>query len=303
MMPEFRVIDGPTRSGVSSRIESSLNSAFEPFLGQFDAVALDAREADFERVALRPHGLDLNRLARRLRRSDDRLGGEVERNAEDVGIFDVEQPFFVQVVGLAAQGAADDLLAQQLRAEGADAEDVGDGVGVPAFGEHRNRDDAADGAAELSRLADRVHDLAEQFLASVMFVGLRRARRCARRSRGGSARSRRRHACGNCRRARRRLRAARCRSAACSGAASGLPCLVEVAEQGEAAVLQRGRAVFVLAMKAGDVVVDQLRDGRVLADDDEAGRHPDACFLPELEGLLVVAVEGFERGLQVEWEA
>ena len=136
----------------------------QPFLRQLDAIALDAREADFERVALGPHGLDLNGLARRLRRRDDRLGREVEGNAEDVGVFDVEQPFLVQVVGLAAQRAADDLLAQELRAEGANAEDVGDGVGIPAFGEHRDGDDAADRAAKLAGLADGVHDLAEQFL-------------------------------------------------------------------------------------------------------------------------------------------
>ena len=143
----------------------------QPFLRQLDAIALDAREADFQRVALRAHGLDLHRLARRLRRGDDRLGREVEGNAEDVGVFDVEQPFLVQVVGLAAQRAANDLLAQELRAEGADAEDMGDGVGVPALGEHRDRDDAADGAAELAGLADGVHDLAEQFLVGDVVAG------------------------------------------------------------------------------------------------------------------------------------
>ena len=105
----------------------------QPFLGQLDAVAFDAREADFQCVALGAHGLDLDGLARRLRRRDDRLGGEVEGNAEDVGIFDIEQALLVQLVGLAAQRAADDLLAEKLGAEGADAEDVGDGVGVPAL--------------------------------------------------------------------------------------------------------------------------------------------------------------------------
>ena len=63
----------------------------QPFLGQFDAIAFDAREADFESVAVGPDGLDLDGLARRLRRRDDRLGGEIEGNAEDVGIFDVEE--------------------------------------------------------------------------------------------------------------------------------------------------------------------------------------------------------------------
>ena len=64
----------------------------------------------------------------------------------------LNRSFLVQVVGLAAQRAADDLLAEKLRAEGADAENVRDGVGVPAFGEHRDRDDAADRAAELAGL-------------------------------------------------------------------------------------------------------------------------------------------------------
>ena len=75
------------------------------------------------------------------------------------------------------------------------------------------------------------------------------------------------------------------------GRGSGLPCLVEIAEQCQPPVFERGRAVIVLAVEAGDVVVDQLRDGRVVADDDEAGRHSNAFFFPELEGLLVVAVE------------
>ncbi len=57
--------------------------------------------------------------------------------------------------------------------------------------------------------------------------------------------------------------------------------LVEVAEQRQAAIFKRGRAVLVLPVKAGDVVVDQLRCGRVVADDDEAGRNPDAVLAPQ----------------------
>ena len=60
--------------------------------------------------------------------------------------------------------APDHLLAQELRAEGAHAEDVGDGVGVPAFGQHRDADHALDVLAELARLADGVHHLAQQVL-------------------------------------------------------------------------------------------------------------------------------------------
>ena len=136
----------------------------EAFLGQFDAVAFDARKADFERIALRTDGLDLNRLARWLRRSDDGLGREIEGNAEDIGIFDIEETFFIEIVGLAAEGASDDLLAQELGAKGADAEDVSDGVRIPAFREHGNGNAAADGAAELPWFADGVHNLAKQFL-------------------------------------------------------------------------------------------------------------------------------------------
>ena len=47
--------------------------ALKPLLGQLDAVALDAREADFEGVALGAHRLDLDGLARRLRRGHDGL--------------------------------------------------------------------------------------------------------------------------------------------------------------------------------------------------------------------------------------
>ena len=60
----------------------------------------------------------------------------------------------------AAQAAADHLLAQQLSAKGAHTQHMGDGIGVPAFGEHGHRDDAADGLAEAPFLADGVHDFA-----------------------------------------------------------------------------------------------------------------------------------------------
>ena len=76
--------------------------------------------------------LHLDGFTRRLRRRNDRLGGEVERHAENVGIFDIEQSLvravLIQLVRLPAQRAADDLLAEQLRSEGADAEDVRYGV-------------------------------------------------------------------------------------------------------------------------------------------------------------------------------
>jgi hypothetical protein len=74
--------------------------------------------------------------------------------AHDVGIFHIEHPVarrqrvVDRLVGIAPQAPAHDLLAQQLGAEGADAEDVGDGVGVPAFGQHGDGDDTTHLAAE-----------------------------------------------------------------------------------------------------------------------------------------------------------
>ena len=136
----------------------------EPFLRQFDPIACHTGKADFEGIAVGTNGLDLDGLAGRLRRRNHRLGGEVEGDAQHIGIFDVEQVLFVEVVGLAAQGTADDLLAQKLRAEGAHAQNMGDGVGVPAFGEHGNRYHAADRVAEAAFLADGVHDFPQQIL-------------------------------------------------------------------------------------------------------------------------------------------
>ncbi|MGA7263084.1 MAG: hypothetical protein WBX30_19625 [Stellaceae bacterium] len=71
-----------------------------------------------------------------------------------------------------AQRAADDLLAQQLRAESPDAENVGHGVRVPALGQHRHRDDAADALAEAAGFADRVHDLAQKILGADLLAGM-----------------------------------------------------------------------------------------------------------------------------------
>ena len=56
------------------------------------------------------------------------------------------------------------MLAKELGTEGADAEDVGDVVRIPAFREHGNGNDAADIGAELAGFPDGVHDLAEELL-------------------------------------------------------------------------------------------------------------------------------------------
>jgi len=138
-----------------------VKSRGKAFFRQLHPIALDAREGDFQRIPLGPDGLDLHRFWRWLWRGDDRLGGEIERNGENVGIFHDKQPLLIKFVDQAAQGAPDHLFAQQLRAEGANAEDMGDGVGGPTLGEHRHRHHAADRTPQLPRLADRIHDLAQ----------------------------------------------------------------------------------------------------------------------------------------------
>src|SRR5687767_15135438 len=85
--------------------------------GQLRAVALDARETNLEVVALRSDRSDLNRLYRWRGLGDNRLSREVERNAEDIGVLRIEQTLVVQVVRLAPQRAAHDLLAEKLRAK------------------------------------------------------------------------------------------------------------------------------------------------------------------------------------------
>ena len=65
---------------------------------------------------------------------------------------------------MAAKGPADDLLAQQLRAERPDAEDMRHRIGVPPLRQHRDRNDATDRFAKTSDFTDRVHHLAEKVL-------------------------------------------------------------------------------------------------------------------------------------------
>ena len=131
------------------------------FLGELDAVALNAGEAYLAGVALGSDGPHLHRLHRRLGRRHHGLGGEVEGDAQHVGVLDVEEVVVVEVVGLPPQRPTHHLLAQQLGSEGANAQHVRDVVGVPALGEHRHRHHAPDAAAQPARLAHRVHHLAQ----------------------------------------------------------------------------------------------------------------------------------------------
>ena len=273
----------------------------EPFFGQFDAIAFDAREDDFEGIPIGADGLDLHRFAWWLWRADDGLGGEVEGDAEHVGVFDVEQPFLVEFVGLAAQRPADDLLAQELRAEGADAEHVGDSVGIPAFGEHGYRYHAADTATKLASLADRVHDFAQQRLVADVVAGTGVASAFDDFAAetldfisGHVAKLVVQHIAGF------KLFAIDQQGIGARQRIAGG--FIEVAEQRQAAVFQGSGTIVVLAMKAGNEIVNELRDGGVLAYHDEARRYLDAGVLPEIEGLFIVTVEGLQCRLQPGWQ-
>src|SRR5579871_943594 len=273
----------------------------EPLLGQVDTVSLDARETDLEGVAIGTYGLHGDGLAGRLRGCDDGLGVEVEGNTEDVGVFDIEEAGVVEVVGLAAQGAADHLFAEKLGAEGAHPQDVSYGIGVPAFGEHRNGDDAADGLAQAAGLADGVHHFAEDLLvgevlsllaiagalddfapealdlgtgdgAEVVVEGVAGFDLFAIDEQG-------------------------------VGAGDGVAVVVEIAEEGQAAGDVGVANVFVSAKEAGDVIEDELGGRGVVADHDEAGGNADAGLFPECEGFVVVAVEGFEGGHKLGGQA
>ena len=174
---------------------------------------------------------------------------------------------------------------------------MGDGVGVPALGEHRDRDHAADVGAQAALLADGIHDLAQQVLvaevvglagvagaldnlaaeagdlvgghgAEVGVQGLAGFQLLAVDEQGARARQ-------------------------------GVAVFVVVAKQGQAALFRLAGAIGVLALEAGDVVVHQFGGGGVVAHHDEAGGHGDAGLLPEGKGLFVVAVEGLEGGLEL----
>jgi hypothetical protein len=150
--------------------------------GQFVAVAVDAGEGDFAGDPVL-QGADAGRDGAGLGIGGG-SGGRDERegDAVDFGVLDGErleggggsvgqrERAGLGMVAHAAQATSDDLFAQQLGAEGPHAQDVGDGVGVPAFGEHRDGDDALDVFAQFSGLADRVQDFAQQVFVG-QFVG------------------------------------------------------------------------------------------------------------------------------------
>ena len=146
----------------------------EPIRRQLGAITRHPRYAHRQRRPL-PHGVDPRDRLGRLRLDLNRLRSEIERDAQDVGIFGIEQlvpvgaDIVAELIGLPTQAASHHLLAQKLGAEGAHAEDVGHRVGVPAFREHRDRHHAT-------------HLFAQPPLRPTVFITSRRSR-CRRRRR------------------------------------------------------------------------------------------------------------------------
>ena len=166
----------------------------------------------------------------------------------------------------------------------------------------RDGDDAPDRSAESSRLADGVHDLAEEILvgqvlslAAVAGPGDDLAAEALDLVAGGVAEALVEGF------ARVELLAVDEQRARAGERVAVL--IVEIAEEGQAAVHHRGGAVLVLAVEPRDEVVDQLRGRRVVAHDDEARRNLDARRRPQLERLLVMPVECFEGGLELDRQA
>ena len=188
-----------------------------------------------------------------------------------------------------------------MRAEGANAQDVGDGVGIPALGEHGDGDNAADGLTQLAFLADGVHDLAQDVgvgdlagllhvapfdhfaaealdlvgghFAEILVEGIAGFELLTVNEQG-------------------------------AGPGKTIAVVVVVAEQGEtASVVGRRFAILARAGEAGDVVVNQFGGRGVVTDDDEDGGHAGLLLLPEGIGLFVVAVEGVQGGVERGREA
>ena len=295
-MPSSKVCPGPTMSGVRTSFEFGVKLRFQLFFGQVDPVADHAREDHFKRGAL-AHRRHARHLLGRIDRRDLGLRREVERDAHDVGIFDIEQSFGIQIVGIAAQAAPDDLLAQKLGAEGANAEDMGDGVGVPSLGQHGDGHDAAHLFAKSPFLADRIHDFAQQvgvgeFPDFARAGALRDLTLVLLDLKGGGAPE-----IVVERFAGFKLLAVDQQRV---GTGKAISVLVEIAEQRKMAVVDGAQFLAVLGdgpLPAGNPFIDKFRCGGVIADDDEHRRRVDAGLLPFLESLCVVVVESDKRGL------
>ncbi len=82
------------------------------------------------------------------------------------------------------------------------------------------------------------------------------------------------------------------------GRASGLPCSSKFRNRARRPFSRVVDPSSFGPMEARDVVVNQFGRGRVVADDDEAGRHADSVFYPLRVRLFIVPVERFQSSDQ-----
>lgn len=175
---------------------------------------------------------------------------------------------------------------------------MGDGIGIPTFGEHGDGDNAADLSAQLAVLADRIHHLAQQLLVGDGIAGAGVTRPFDQVAAeafdffGGEVAEifiERVLALQLFAVDQKRV-----------GFGEWIAVVVEVAEEVEAARDEFGLVVLELAVEARDIIVDEFRDGGILADDDEAGGNRDTGLFPLAECFFVVPVERFHGGLEAD---
>ena len=91
-------------------------------------------------------------------------GDDLERNTEDLRDLLREFSIWSHFIACPAKSSADHLLAKKLRHEGSQPDDVGDGVAIPALGQHANADDAANIAARrVKRAVELFGELRKSF--------------------------------------------------------------------------------------------------------------------------------------------
>ncbi len=99
---------------------------------QLGSVTDHLGKEDFLGITLWANGLDLDGGWWWFYGSSNSLGGEVEGNAEDVGIFHVKATcVWIDGLVLPSEGTTNHLLAQQLGAEGSYTQHKGHRVGIP----------------------------------------------------------------------------------------------------------------------------------------------------------------------------
>ena len=155
---------------------------------------------------------------------------------------------------------------------------MGNGIGVPALCQHRNRHNAADRIAKASFLAHRVHDFPQQILIGQVF-GLAAVAGALDDFTAETFDLIRSHfpevfvqgVAGL------QLFAV---DEQCPRAAELVAMFIEIAEQRKPSVFKACGTVFILTKEAGNKIVNQLGYGGILTDDNEARRHANTAFFP-----------------------